>query len=143
MGTMLAEEVARVIEGVQNPITNTALKTTLKTVALPGKQTDDGQTAARPTTPFNITVGRLGDIAFVGWGGEVFNEVGKAVKSASPFRFTFILTHCNGAAGYVPTKPNYSEGGYEVQSSPFGPGAAEMLAEETLKLLKNLHDSSE
>jgi hypothetical protein len=139
---MLGEEVARVLEGTQNPLTNTALRTTFKTVPLPGKQSDDSQTAARPTTPFNITVGRLGDIAFVGWGGEVFNEVGKTVKSASPFRCTFILTHCNGAAGYVPIKPSYSEGGYEVQSSPFGPGAAEMLAEETLKLLRDLHDSS-
>ena len=81
---------------------------------------------------------RVGDIAFVGWGGEVFNELGRTVKSGSPFAHTFILTHCNGAAGYVPTQPSYPEGGYEVLSSPFAPGAGEILAQETLRLLREL-----
>jgi len=142
MGTMLGEEVARVLEGPQNSITNIGLKTTIRTIALPGKENSDGANATHPTAPFNVTVGRVGDIAFVGWGGEVFNEVGKAVKSASPFRYTFILTHCNGAAGYVPIRSSYPEGGYEVQSSRFGAGADEVLAEETLKMLKELHDSN-
>jgi len=142
MGTMLAEEVARVLEGPQNSITNTGLKTRMRTVALPGKENGEGQSGTRPTTPFNVTVGQVGDIAFVGWGGEVFNEVGKAVKAGSPFRHTFILTHCNGAAGYVPIRTSYPEGGYEVESSRFDAGADEVLAEETLKMLKELHDSS-
>jgi hypothetical protein len=137
MGTMLGEEVARVLEGPQTSVTNVSLSTMLKTIALPGKQGTDAQVT---TTPMNVTVGRLGDIAFVGWGGEVFNEIGKAVKTSSPFRLTFIFTHCNGAAGYVPIRSSYSEGGYEVQSSPFGPGADEVLGDETLKMLRELHN---
>jgi len=39
----------------------------------------------------------------------------------------------------VPIRASYAEGGYEVQSSPFGPGAAELLAKETLRLLKDLY----
>jgi hypothetical protein len=70
----------------------------------------------------------------------VFNEIGRAVKAGSPFRYTFILTHCNGAAGYLPTRASYSEGGYEVQSSHFGPGAAEGLVEQTLGMLREIHD---
>jgi hypothetical protein len=143
MGTMLGEEVARVLEGAQTPLTNHLIRAQLKTVVLPGKEPADAQAQAKSTVPFNITAGRLGEIAFVGWGGEVFNEIGEVVKKASPFTHTFILTHCNGAAGYLPTRESYPEGGYEVQSSKFGPGAAEMLANETLRMLHDLHEGGE
>ena len=63
----------------------------------------------------------------VGWGGEVFNEIAKVVKEKSHFRKTFVLTHCNGAAGYLPTASSYPDGGYEVQSSHFAPGMVESL----------------
>jgi len=139
LATMLAEEVARVAEGATKPLTNFAIRTALRTIELPGKIAGDRQLSAEGTVPFKVTLGRVGEVAFVGWGGEVFNEVGKTVKAGSPFRQTFILTHCNGAAGYVPIRASYAEGGYEVQSSPFGPGAAELLAKETLRLLKDLY----
>jgi hypothetical protein len=141
MGTMLGEEVARVLDGPQTSLTNTHIATLFKTLALPGKPATNSQ-AANLTAPLNITVAALGDIAFVGWGGEVFNELGLAIKKGSPFQHTFILTHCNGAAGYLPTTESYPEGGYEVQSSHFGPGAAEALVEQTLELLKGLHEAN-
>lgn len=143
MGTMLGEEVARVVEATRAPVANTTIRAAMKTVLLPGKETADSQSSTPPTSPLIITVACLGDIGFVGWGGEVFNAVGKTVKAGSPFRQTFIFTHCNGSAGYVPTRPSYAEGGYEVQSSHFGPGAAEALADETLRMLKELHDAKE
>lgn len=139
MGTMLGEEVARVIEGIHNTLTNTTISTAFRAVALPAAQRAETGGSTGTTAPFNVTVARLGELAFVGWGGEVFNEIGRDVKSGSPFRHTFILTHCNGAAGYLPTRPSYSEGGYEVQSSHFAPGAAEALAAETLRMLRELH----
>ena len=114
------------------------IKTSLKVVDLRAKARNEAEPPANPTLPFTITVARMGDIAFVGLGGEVFNEIGKAIKSASPFRHTFILTHCNGAAGYVPTGPSYPEGGYEVQTSPFAAGADEVLSGEATRMLKEL-----
>ena len=143
LGTMLGEEVARVLEGKQSPLTNGSIRTLIKTANLPAKATADSSAPANGTAPIAITVGRLGEIAFVGWGGEVFNEIGLAVKAGSPFRHTFILTHCNGAAGYLPTRDSYPEGGYEVQSSAFAAGAAEALGAETLKMLRELHDAGE
>jgi hypothetical protein len=143
MGTMLGEEVGRVLEGAQTPLTNNTIRTLFKTVALPGKQRAESPGLSNSTSPFNITVGRLGEIAFVGWGGEVFNEIGQAVKKGSPFAHTFVLTHCNGAAGYLPTRESYPEGGYEVQSSAFGPGAAEALAEESIRMLRALREGGE
>jgi hypothetical protein len=138
LGTFLGEEVARVLEATKGFETNTAIQTSLKVVDLPAKGRNGGEPPANPTLPFTITVGRIGDIAFVGLGGEVFNEIGKAIKSASPFQHTFILTHCNGAAGYVPTGPSYPEGGYEVQTSPFAAGADEVISGEATRMLKEL-----
>ena len=140
LGTLLGEEVVHVSDGIGMVLTNTTIKTSWKTISVPAKSGDE-ESATGATASMNITVATLGDIAFVGWGGEVFNEIGKAVKEKSPFRQTFVLTHCNGADGYLPTSSSYSEGGYEVQSSHFAPGADEVLVRETLSLLKGLkHD---
>jgi len=138
MSTLLAEEVAHVEEGIHPAETNCPIKTAWKTIQLPAKPKGESGESADGTTPIAISVARLGGIAFVGLGGEVFNELGAAIKSASPFRPTFILTHCNGAAGYVPTRPSYAEGGYEVQSSSFAPGGGEQLADEAVRMLKEL-----
>ena len=70
---------------------------------------------------------------------EVFNEIGARIKSESPFKCTFIITHCNGAAGYLPTAESYPEGGYEVQSSSFAPEAAATLVKATMEMLQQLH----
>jgi hypothetical protein len=139
LGTMLGEEVVHVIESTKSTITNTPIKTELKAITVPGKNGDDESTNAT-TASINITVARLGDISFVGWGGEVFNEIGKRVKEKSPFPHTFILTHCNGAAGYLPLSSCYAEGGYEVQSSHFAAGADEILVRETLEMLRSLKE---
>ncbi len=138
MGTMLGEEVARVAERIQPQPASGPIKTLYRTLELPAKSQSDTSGAADQTVPFVITVGRLGDIGFVGLGGEVFNELGKRIKTASPFRMTFILTHCNGAAGYVPTRQSYPQGGYEVQSSPFAPGSGERIAAEAVRMLREL-----
>jgi hypothetical protein len=137
LGTLLGEEVVHVVGGIGTVISNPAIKTAWKTINVPGKSGDEDSPAG-PAASMNITVARLGDMAFVGWGGEVFNEIGKSVKEKSPFRPTFVLTHCNGAAGYLPTRSSYAEGGYEVQSSHFAPGADEVLIRETLELLQEL-----
>jgi len=137
LGTLLGEEVVHVMERTGAVVTNAAIKTAWKTINVPSKIGGDDSTTGS-TVAINITVARLGDLAFVGWGGEVFNEIGKAVKEKSPFRHTLVLTHCNGAAGYLPTSASYPEGGYEVQSSPFAPGADESLIRETLALLNEL-----
>jgi hypothetical protein len=139
LGTLLGEEVVQVQAKLQALATNGPIKTVLKTIQLPGKATGEKSIAPDGSTKsFNISVGRVGNVAFVGLGGEVFNDIGKAIKSASPFPHTFIFTHCNGASGYVPTRASYSAGGYEVTSSSFAPGADERLKEEVVKMLAEL-----
>jgi hypothetical protein len=139
LGTMLGEEVAQVQSGIRQWSTNGPIRTAIQTLELPGKPNREAPAgAAEPTVAFVMTVARVGDIAFVGLGGEVFNEIGLAIKRASPFPHTFVFTHCNGAAGYLPTSPSYPEGGYEVESSPFAAGADRRLAEEVTRMLTEL-----
>lgn len=139
LGTLLGEEVVHVLKGIQKLITNVTIKTAMKTIELPGKARGQkqGSTTNAPAA-LVITVGCVGEIAFVGLGGEVFTEIGQEIKRTSPFPYTFVVTHCNGAAGYVPTTGSYAEGGYEVMSSPFGPGADQQVVEATQRMLKEL-----
>jgi neutral ceramidase len=144
LGTMLGEEVAQVLGRIQKPATSGPIKTAIKTLQLPRKMSTDEEAGATESPAlFVMTAACVGDIAFVGLGGEVFNEIGKTIKTASPFPHTFVFTHCNGAAGYVPTSESYPEGGYEVQSSAFAPGADNRLADEAKQMLTELRSAKD
>ena len=136
---MLGEEVVSVAAKVNATSDHASIRTASKTLTLAGKPGhEDGVASASPTRSLNITVGRVGDLAFVGLGCEAFNAIGTAIKRGSPLPHTFVFTHCNGAAGYLPTRDAYNEGGYEVESSPFAAGADEEVVKEVLTLLHTL-----
>jgi hypothetical protein len=89
-----------------------------------------------------VQVIALGDkIAWVGLPGEIFVELGVAIKKASPFRQTIVVGLANGTVSYVPTRKAFSEGGYEVISARCDAGGGEMLAEAAIGLLASLHRS--
>ena len=81
---------------------------------------------------------RIGPAAFVGIGGEPFNNVGVALKEQSPYEITLPMCCTNGYQGYYPMMECYEEGGYEAGSSPFAPGCAEKLIEVGLDLANQL-----
>jgi len=139
LGTLLGEEVVHVYHDIKETNAAGKIGCAFITMALPRKPTDnaDDKTESQ-TASLNITAGRVGDIGFIGFGCEMCTEIGMAIKAASPFKHTFVITHCNGAAGYLPTKDMYKEGGYEVRSSPFLPQAAEMVIKQSLKMLYQL-----
>ena len=66
-------------------------------------------------------------IRFVGIPGEPFTEIGRLIKGESPSAMTFVTCITNGYYGYFPTAGAYREGGYEAQSSIFGPTVAQDL----------------
>ena len=144
MSTMLGEEVVVASNHIRETTTSAPIRTAMKTLTLPGKpRTPKTESKEPPTVQLNVTVGRLGDVALIGFGAEVFNEIGRAIKTASPFPHTLVITHCNGSAGYLPTRPSYEEGGYEVQSSRFAPGAAEQVIEESGRMLRELWEAKD
>ena len=111
------------------------IKTELVTLELPAKKNPDRKEDASPTKPLNLTVATIGDVALVGVGCELLTELGMAIKAGSPHAHTFVITHCNGKAGYLPPKHLYPEGGYEVESSGFGPEAGDLLVKEAVQML--------
>jgi hypothetical protein len=81
-----------------------------------------------------ITLGN--DIALVGLPGEIFVELGLAIKQASPFRYTAVVELANGSIGYVPTRQAWTQGNYEVVSARCGAGSGELLVETASRLLR-------
>jgi hypothetical protein len=74
-------------------------------------------------------------VAWVGLPGEIFVELGKAIKIASPFPRTIVAELANGSIGYVPDRRAYPEGAYEVISARCAPGGGEALVEAATRLL--------
>ncbi|MFN7922572.1 MAG: hypothetical protein U0Q16_20885 [Bryobacteraceae bacterium] len=83
-----------------------------------------------------VQVIALGDkVAWVGLPGEIFVELGAAIKKASPFPQTIIVELANGTLRYVPTKKGFAEGAYEATNSLCAPGGGEQLADTAIRLL--------
>lgn len=88
--------------------------------------------------PVQITAITLGqDVAIVFLPGEVFVELGLAIKRSSPFKTTIIIELSNaGETAYIPNRIAYAGGGYEVTNSTLKPGGGEKLVESSLVLLQ-------
>jgi len=50
---------------------------------------------------------------------ELFCEIAMRVRNLSPFPYTFYFGYCNGWLGYMPTKAEFTHGGYEPSVSPY------------------------
>ena len=93
-----------------------------------------------------IWAARLGDCAIVGTPGEIFGEIGAAVREASPAQTTIFAGYCHGVLGYIATPEEYPYGGYEPAVShrgyglpaPFTPEVAGIIRDTSLELLRQL-----
>jgi hypothetical protein len=86
-----------------------------------------------------VQVLALGDqLVWISLPGEIFVELGLAIKKASPYPFTMIAELANGSIGYIPDKPAYAQGNYEVVSARCAEGSGEMLVEAAVRLLREL-----
>ncbi len=143
LGTLLGQEVVHVLRHIDSTQTAAPIKSRFQTLYLPGKPSNDDPSTVAQKVPLNVSVARLGDVAFVGLGGEILSEIGMAIKTASPFDNTIIITHCNGTAGYLPPQHRYVEGGYEVNTSPFASTAADRLVTHVVRQLHQLYEVNE
>ncbi|HQG78200.1 MAG TPA: neutral/alkaline non-lysosomal ceramidase N-terminal domain-containing protein [Bacteroidales bacterium] len=144
LGTLLGEEVVHVYRGIKELKPGGEIRTSFETLECPRRETGADQAGAAqpqsPTIPVNITVASIGDdVAFVGFNVEMITEIGLEIKKGSPFRHTFIITHCNGSSGYLVPAEFYKEGGYEVTTTRFAIGSSDMVVKKALKMLYDLH----
>ena len=78
-------------------------------------------------------------MAIVAMPGEPFAEIGASIKKASPFAVTMFCGYSTGKGGdYMPVASEYPQGGYEVERTPYGTGAAEQLIRETIELYRQV-----
>ena len=92
-------------------------------------------------TPVQLEVRilRIGEVAIVSMPGEQFAEIGQAIKKASPFKYTMYAGYSSGVGGdYMPTDAEYAFGGYEVERTPYGQGAADKLIRETIAMFEDV-----
>jgi hypothetical protein len=100
--------------------------------------------AAKKGKPYEVEVQVIAlgdDVAWVSLPGEIFVELGIAIKQASPFKYTFIAELANGSIGYIPDRKAFVEGNYEVVSSRVAAGSGELLVEAAARMLRDLHKS--
>jgi hypothetical protein len=165
IGAVLAGEVLKTYARM-TPVDVSALRAATETLALPlapytaeelALASEAGQkspfldqvkarrvldVAARAGKPLDaevqvISIGR--DVAIVGLPGEIFVEHGLAIKHASPFRHTIVVSLANGDINYIPNRQAYREGNYEVISARTVEGSGERLVETAIRMLKETH----
>jgi neutral ceramidase len=85
-----------------------------------------------------ISLGK--DIAWVSMPGEIFVQLGLAIKDGSPFVTTTVCELANGSIGYVPTRQAYAQGNYEVVSARCAEGSGEMLVDSALQQLRKHYE---
>lgn len=89
--------------------------------------------------PMEVQVLRLNsETALVCLPGEIFVELGLAIKQHSPFKHTLVMSVCNDRPSYIPTRKAFAEGSYEVSNSRVQPDAGEQLVQTALQLLREL-----
>jgi len=90
------------------------------------------------TRTFRIHATRVGNFAFINAPYEMFAASSVAIRQASPYKTTFVVTCSNSAQGYFPTLEAFAYGCYESFTTPYARGIAEHTVEEFITLLKGL-----
>jgi hypothetical protein len=93
------------------------------------------------TIDANIAAIRLGDASFIVVPYEMFDDTGKDIRTRSPFEITFVLGYTNGRLFYIPSKTCIDHGCYGWECGLFVEGTAELLADEYVNLLNQLHSA--
>jgi hypothetical protein len=91
--------------------------------------------APRTAAPGSIHAVRIGDGAIVTGPGEIFTEIGLAVKARSPADVTLYAGYTNGCVSYFPTASEYPLGGYEPTYGNKTYGLPAQVAPECERLL--------
>jgi neutral ceramidase len=135
-----ADEVARARENMAAIGTkNLPFLTQVETYKIVTLQLRPGETLPAEVQAFRLS----DDVAVVGLPGEIFVDLGLAIKKASPFPVTLVVELCNDSPGYVPTRKAFKEGSYETVNSQIRPGGGEMLVEAAVELLRGLRTNKD
>ncbi len=87
-----------------------------------------------------LRVYKAGDIAWSAAPFEMFDKTGKEIREASPFPFTFSQGYTDANFYYLPTDESFEYGCYEVDTTRYKRGTAEMVRDKLIEMLKKIKD---
>lgn len=142
VGYNLAQEVLQVLPGISTK-SEEKLNVIRKNLVLPGKKRLNKRSITEDLekgedVEVRLSALRFGDVVFTGISGEVMTEIGMQVKEKSPVNSLVVITHCNGASGYICTDNAFPEGGYEIMVTRLMPGAEKVIADNLFEMIKAL-----
>ena len=68
--------------------------------------------------PVRMSALRIGELAILNIGAELFTELGLAIKAGSPGKYTLLVSLADSMVSYVHPAESHAQGGYEVDSAP-------------------------
>lgn len=137
----LGEEIVRVVGETGDFSASADIAVRTATLTCPGQKPAKANAPAEPgATPWGptrvamadadpvkiaLTLAKVGDIALAGVGGELYTEIGMAVKARSPFERTMVVTHLPGNAGYIPSDRAFAMPSEKAMTASMKPGCAD------------------
>ncbi len=91
-----------------------------------------------PIISYPIKVITLGDTVIVHLPGEAFHDTALAIKEASPFRHTILISRATREVGYVPTPEAFEQGGSEPALSALVPASEPIIRGAVIDLLSSI-----
>ena len=151
LGLLLAEEAAAVMRTEPEKTLDQEMRLRESTISVPAIKMNRNLKELKPSRHCEwepdgdsvqpVSLLNLGGLAIIGVKPELTWATDRAIKRASPYQHTLIVTLVNGGAKYMGDRSVYERCMYEAQNSPFAPGAAEMLADAAVSLLKGTEAS--
>ena len=131
LGKILGEEVVR-IAGAIRATGEAKIWGKQQVVTCPGRKVESGPLPRKEykwddSDPVSIRLSLLmiNDIALAGVSGEVMTMIHEHLKKKSTSSRTVMVTHANGASGYIPDDAAFDQVSYEITTSRLKPGCAE------------------
>ncbi len=93
-----------------------------------------------PSIRYPIKVVTLGDTALVHMPGELFHDTALAIKGASPFRHTVVISRPTREVAYVPTPEAFDQGGMEPNLAAIAPSSEPLIRQAAIDLLAGLRE---
>ena len=122
LGEEIGREVARVYRQLTPlPYVNPRVQIESTVIRCPRNYRELYKDFTKTSVDLPTTAVRIGDLMWTTFPGEMFSNIGKQVKAASPATYAHLMGYTNGDVGYFPEQKAYSEGGYEVSVTHFDP----------------------
>jgi hypothetical protein len=140
LGEEIGREVARVYRQLlPAPCVRPPVQIETADILLPRRYEELVQDFTATAVVVPTTIVRIGDLMWTTFPGELFSNIGKQVKAASPATYAHFMGYTNGYIGYFPEQKAYAEGGYEVASTHLDPASERIYLRAVAELMKRFH----